>query len=324
MSHEHPLFEDEARGKAPRGAAALADAAGDGTTRSMPPGHAVQLPLLLADRDVGNAEVARRLEEVASLLEGQHANPFRVRAYRDAASTVRTLPRAVGDIVRGDGIEALDALPGIGPPLARAIAELATTGHLAMLDRLRGESDPLALLASVPGIGTKTAARLHDELGIDTLEELEVAASDGRLRALPGFGDKRSAGVRDALATRLGRARRAASPPSIAPAIQEILEVDQEYRRRAHAGTLPMIAPRRFNPRAEAWLPVLHLTRGDRHYTALYSNTARAHELGKTHDWVVIYYDADGRERQCTVVTATHGPLRGRRIVRGREAESTV
>jgi Holliday junction resolvasome RuvABC DNA-binding subunit len=281
----------------------------------------VQLPLLLADRDVANAEVARRLEEVASLLESQHANPFRVQAYRNASSTVLALPRAVSEIVRDEGIDGLDALPGIGPPLARAIAELATTGHLAMLDRLRGESDPLALLASVPGIGAKTAARLHDELGIDTLEELEAAASDGRLRALPGFGEKRVGGVRDALATRLGRARRTLSPPADAPTIQEILEVDREYRRAAHAGELPMIAPRRFNPRGEAWLPVLHLTQGDRHYTALYSNTARAHELGKTHDWVVIYYDGDHGERQCTV-TATYGPLKRRRIVRGRESES--
>jgi Holliday junction resolvasome RuvABC DNA-binding subunit len=269
-----------------------------------------------------NEGVARGLDQLATLLERQGANPFRVRAYRDAATTVRGLRRAVGEIVRTDGVEALDALPGIGPPLARAIAELATTGRQGMLDRLRGEHEPLALLASVPGIGTKSAARLHDELGIETLEELEAAASDGRLRYLPGFGDKRIAGVRDALATRLGRARRAAAlPTSSLPSVAEILDVDREYRRRANAGTLPRIAPRRFNATGEAWLPVLHLTRGDRHYTALFSNTARAHQLGKTHDWVVIYYDGGGGERQCTVVTATHGPLKGRRVVRGREGE---
>ena len=81
------------------------------------------------------------------------------------------------------------------------------------------------------------------------------------------------------------------------------------------------IAPRRFNPSHVAWLPILHTTRGRRHYTALFSNTARAHQLARTDDWVVIYWD-DGRgERQATVVTATGGPLKGRRIVRGREAE---
>jgi hypothetical protein len=79
--------------------------------------------------------------------------------------------------------------------------------------------------------------------------------------------------------------------------------------------------PRRFNPERRSWLPVLHTRRGPRQYTALFSNTARAHELGRTRDWVVIYYDGAGGERQCTVITAAHGSLAGRRIVRGREAE---
>jgi len=106
------------------------------------------------------------------------------------------------------------------------------------------------------------------------------------------------------------------------PGVDEILDVDRQYRDEAQRGMLPMIAPRRFNPDHEAWLPVLHTRRGDRDYTALYSNTARAHELGRTHDWVVLYFDGHrGTERQCTVVTAVRGRLRGRRVVRGREEE---
>jgi hypothetical protein len=66
---------------------------------------------------------------------------------------------------------------------------------------------------------------------------------------------------------------------------------------------------------------VLHLTRDGTHCTALYSNTARAHDLGKTHDWVVIYFETDGVERQRTVATAQSGALKGRRVVRGRELE---
>jgi hypothetical protein len=100
--------------------------------------------------------------------------------------------------------------------------------------------------------------------------------------------------------------------------------VDREYRERASAGELPKIAPRRFNPEGEAWLPVLHAARGDRHYTALYSNTARAHEMGKTDDWVVLYYDGPDGERQCTVITSDRGHLKGRRIVRGREEECAL
>jgi hypothetical protein len=106
------------------------------------------------------------------------------------------------------------------------------------------------------------------------------------------------------------------------PPVEMLLDVDREYRERAAAGELRRIAPRRFNPTGEAWLPILHTQRGQWHFTALYSNTARAHELGKTNDWVVIYfYDGDHRERQRTVVTETRGPLAHSRVVRGREAE---
>jgi hypothetical protein len=138
-----------------------------------------------------------------------------------------------------------------------------------------------------------------------------------------GLGAKRIAGVRDALSGRLGRiGRRQTQTPDIPPDVAEILDVDHEYRSAAARGTLPTIAPRRFNPGREAWLPVLHTSRADRHYTALYSNTARAHELDRTRDWVVLYfYDDEHAEGQHTAVTETHGPLAGRRVVRGREAE---
>jgi hypothetical protein len=106
------------------------------------------------------------------------------------------------------------------------------------------------------------------------------------------------------------------------PPVAELLDVDREYRERAAKGDLHRIAPRRLNPGNEAWLPVLHTGRGGRQYTALYSNTPRAHEHGKTHDWVVIYYRAGGEpESQCTVITSERGVLEGKRIVRGREAE---
>ena len=117
--------------------------------------------------------------------------------------------------------------------------------------RLRGKSESGALLASVPGIGKSLAARLHRELGIDTLEELESAAHDGRLEAVTGIGNKRVAGIIDSLAARLGRVRpirpvRKATDATVA----EILDVDQEYRVKAAAGALPTIAPHRFNPDA--------------------------------------------------------------------------
>jgi hypothetical protein len=268
-----------------------------------------------------NAAIAGRLDELAQLLADQNANHFRIESYRRAARTVREAHSSIRDLAVEQGIAALTELPGIGESIARTLYQLATSGHSSMLERLRGESDPVEILSSVPGIGSKTAQRLHDELGIQTLEELEAAAHDGRLQRLR-MGDKRIFGIRDALAGRLGRAgRRTVTEHEPLPAVSELLDVDREYREQAAKGALPTIAPRRFNPTHEAWLPVLHTRRGERHYTALYSNTARAHELRRTRDWVVLYFDGRGTERQCTVITSGRGVLRGRRIVAGREPE---
>ncbi len=268
-----------------------------------------------------NEDVAGRLEEVARLLAAQGANRFRVHAYERAAETVRRLPRPVSEILEQRGLDGLRALPGVGESIARAIRDLLTRGRLAMLERLRGESDPTKLLASVPGIGRELSDRLYRDLGIETLEDLEAAAHDGRLEQVLGFGPKRLAGIRDSLAHRLERVKPPATERSDVPPVEEILDVDREYREKAAAGTLVKIAPRRFNPSHVAWLPVLHTTRRARHYTALFSNTALAHRIGRTDDWVVIYWDAGRGERQCTVVTADRGSLEGRRVVRGREAE---
>lgn len=157
-------------------------------------------------------------------------------------------------------------------------------------------------------------------MGIESLEELEAAAHDGRLKNI--IGEKRLAGIRDSLATRLGRVRAQTLGRDIGqPSVAQILDVDEEYRTKAADDALPKIAPRRFNPEHERWLPILHTNRGRQHYTALFSNTPRAHQLNRTSDWVVIYYDRGDGERQCTVITATHGPLASKRIVRGRESE---
>jgi Holliday junction resolvasome RuvABC DNA-binding subunit len=259
---------------------------------------------------------------VAWLLNEQGANPYRVQAYRHAAEILRRLDRPVTEILQQEGAEGLRRLPGIGESLARSIRELTLTGKLPILARLRGEADPVSLLASVPGIGPVLADHLHHDLGIETLEELEAAAHDGRLTSLAGIGEKKLAGIMDSLATRLGRVR---APIRLGaadePPVEELLDVDREYRDKAAAGQLRKIAPRRFNPSGEAWLPVLHTQRGERHYTVLFSNTARAHQLGKTHDWVVLYYDGGREERQCTVITSQRGPLTAKRIVRGREGE---
>jgi hypothetical protein len=272
-----------------------------------------------------NRQIADRLDEVAQLLEDQGANRFRVRAYRTAAQTLRGLGRQAHEMLDREGLAGLRALPGIGESLARSIARLTGTGRLGLLQRLRGHAGPEHLFITLPGIGLETASRIHEQLGIESLQELEAAAHDGRLRQVPGMGPKRIRGIAEALAGRFHHPALPAAPvPHPAtdqPPVADLLDTDREYREKAEAGRLPRIAPQRFNPTGEAWLPVLHTERGDRHYTALYSNTARAHELGMAHNWVVIYRDDHGGHGQWTVVTAHYGPLRGRRIVRGREAE---
>jgi putative hydrolase len=268
-----------------------------------------------------NLTIADRLREAASLLEDQGANPFRVQAYRHTAAAVAASREDITAIARRAGLSGLVAVPGIGPRTAQAIQQLARYGHWSELDRLRGAADPEKVFCRVPGVGPVLARLVHDRLDIGSLEGLEAAAHDGRLAKVPGFGERRAAMVRAALAAMLGRVR-PADVPVPEPPVEQLLRIDEEYREGAAAGRLRRVAPRRFNPTGETWLPILHTEHEPWHYTALFSNTGRAHALGRTRDWVVIYFHDDGGpEAQRTVVTETRGPLRGRRVVRGRETE---
>jgi DNA polymerase (family 10) len=271
-----------------------------------------------------NLRIAALLDRVGDLLDAQRANPFRARAYHAGAQSVRELDRPAAEILDKEGEAGLQQLPRIGPSIARAISEIARSGQLRMLDRLQGDMCPEDLLCSVPGIGRTLARRIHETLGIDSLEALEIAAHDGRLASVPGMGRRRLEGLREVLASLLRRGRYRATPSQSAgavPSVATLLEIDARYRQAAARDELHKIAPRRFNPTHEAWLPVLHAELDDWHFTALYSNTARAHELGQTRDWVVLFYEREGREDQCTVVTERRGPLAGSRVVRGREPE---
>lgn len=273
-----------------------------------------------------NRELAASLLETGNLLEVQGASLFRIRAYRRAAETVAAWPIPLWHIAVAEGERGLADLPAIGRSIAGALAHLVRTGRFPLLERLRGNRAPERLFATVADIGPKLAQRIHEHLGIETLWELSAAAQDGRLAQVPGMGQKRIRAVRESLA---GRFRRPTETSSIRDAtvieaaapIEELLDVDREYREGAHKGQLPRIAPRRFNPTSEAWLPVLHTQRDARHYTAMFSNTARAHELDATHDWVVIYRDDEANHGQWTVITSSYGALRGKRIVCGQESE---
>ena len=143
-----------------------------------------------------NTQAAEIFRESAEILRHQAANPFRVNAYLRAAATLDTLDTDVRALLERDGIDGLVKLPGIGKGLAAAIDEIARTGRLAQLDRLRGEASPEVLFQSLPGIGPKLAREIHDTLHVDTLQGLELAAHDGSLAAVPGIGERRAAAIR--------------------------------------------------------------------------------------------------------------------------------
>lgn len=270
---------------------------------------------------LSRGQIADRLVEMGELLATQGADRFRVRAYRRGAATVRSLDEDPAAILARAGLNGLTDLPNIGSSLARAIDEMAETGRWMQLERLRGDTEPERLFRVLPGVGPETARALHDRLHVDTLEALEIAAHDGRVETVPGIGPRRAAAIRSSLAALLARRRRRGDEDHEEPEVAVLLAVDAAYRREAKAGRLRRIAPRRFNPEGAAWLPVLHMGRDGWSLTALYSNTALAHELHRTRDWVVIYFGREGGpEHQRTIVTETRGPLEGHRVVRGREA----
>jgi hypothetical protein len=269
-----------------------------------------------------NQDIAEKLLELADLLEQQDANPFRVNAYRRAARTAAGHGESLAEICRRGGVEGLEDLPAIGHSIALAIDEMLRSGRWIQLERLRGALDPEQVFRSIPGVGPRTARRIHDQLHVDTLEALEIAAHDGRLEQVPGVGPRRARMITAALGQMLQRRPGRRDRVVAEPTVGALLDVDREYREKAAAGALRKIAPRRFNPKREMWLPILHAQRDEWHFTALFSNTARAHELGRTGDWVVLYFHSDdGPEGQRTVVSETFGPLKGRRVVRGRETE---
>jgi DNA polymerase (family 10) len=275
-----------------------------------------------------NQAIANVLDKIADLLEVQRANLFRIRAYRNGAQSIRATEESVARLVREKRMDAVTSLPRIGEGIASTIAEFVETGRIRLLDRLRGEISPEDVFEQVPGIGEDLARRIAQGLDIHTLEELEQAAHDGRLEKIKGMGAKRLqsikmslAGVLSQSALKKARKRRSVNRLERKPRVGLLLEIDKRYRNRAEAGKLKKIAPHRFNPQGEAWLPILHTENEGWSFTALYSNTARAHELGTVKDWVVLYYENRGIEDQCTVVTEKTGPLKGKRVVRGREEE---
>lgn len=154
-----------------------------------------------------NAAIGAIFEEIADWLELDDANPFRIRAYRNAARVVASWPKPLGDMP--GGIEAYDAIPGIGKDLAEKIDEITRTGSCQALRALR-RTHPRGLreLLHVPGIGPKKAGRLYQEAGVHSVQRLVSAARAGRIRSMRGFGERSESELLRAASTVLASERR--------------------------------------------------------------------------------------------------------------------
>jgi DNA polymerase (family 10) len=191
-----------------------------------------------------NAEIAERFELMADLLELEGAVVYRVLAYRRAAKALRETPESV---VRMSEQGRLTSLPGIGTTVADKVRELTTTGDIAALRKLVDRHPPgIVPVMRVNGIGPKTANRIFADLGVQTVEDVRVAARDGRIRSLPGMGERTEALLLDGLADRAAPAGRprvsVARLRPLAEAIVEELRAHPEVVRCDVAGSLRRFA----------------------------------------------------------------------------------
>jgi DNA polymerase (family X) len=171
-----------------------------------------------------NADISVIFEEIASFLEIQGANPFRIRAYRNAARIVGELSQEASLLLEKG--EDLTRLPGIGADLAAKIKEIVSSGHCSLLDRLHKELPPAIIeLLRIPDLGPKRVKVLYHDLEVQTLEQLYRAARDGRIRALPGFGEKTERNILQAIEVHANQMQRfkLAVAAQYAKALEEFL-----------------------------------------------------------------------------------------------------
>jgi DNA polymerase (family 10) len=187
---------------------------------------------------IHNSQISDLLNHLADLLEIEEANPFRVRAYRNAARTINDLPHEVHSMLAA-GAD-LSELPGIGEDLAGKIREIVETGHLPLLDSVEKRTPKaLAELVALPGLGPKRVKALHQALAIDTLEDLARAARAGKIRALPGFGAATEQKILQEIQRRAERQKRPmlAAAERLAEPLLDYLKAAKGVRRAIIAGS---------------------------------------------------------------------------------------
>ncbi len=183
-------------------------------------------------------QVVRTLADIAVLLELKGENPFKARAYVNAARTLENLSEPLDKIVAENR---LGDIPGIGEALQKKITELVTTGKLAYYEELKSATPPgLVAMLDIPGIGPKKIKAVYDELGVETVEQLEAACKDGRVAQLKGFGEKTAAKICEGIARRRTYASKhlLSDALPLADALLEALRSHPEVIRCSAAGSL--------------------------------------------------------------------------------------
>ncbi len=197
---------------------------------------------------ITNKDAAHLLFNVATILELSEDNPYRIRAYRRAARLLLSRPEGDGvPLVDGKDGKELD-LPGLGLRLRRKLGELLSTGRMRFYVELCAElPDEVSNLMRIPGVGPKTALRLHEELGAESAQDVLTAAQAGKVRALYGFGEKRERQLLDGAAeVARGNVRsfvpRAPQPTPPAPASPALrpLALPKPLRVQAAQATLAL------------------------------------------------------------------------------------
>src|SRR5918912_4428426 len=147
-----------------------------------------------------NEEIARRFERLALLMTLRGDDPFRVRSYRNAAEVIETWPTSLSKIAREEGVTGLQTLPGVGKAISGKIVEMLETGTFEAWEKLTAETPETVLdLLRVGGIGLKTAATLHQQFKISSLDDLKKFAAGDGLSMVDGVGEKSAERIRESL-----------------------------------------------------------------------------------------------------------------------------
>lgn len=275
---------------------------------------------------VSNSKVADILESVADLLEIEGSGSHLIKSYRQTATKIRHMHKAVAALIEEKGFDELKHAKGIDNNLIPSIDEIVRTGCLGYLEQLKKEVDIESASDQSPEIVQNIRGRIYSGMGTEPLEELNLGPHDQKLDETNALGGRRVHGESNAMSDMYnvselegGECSEAASEEI--PSVDLLLEVDAEYRKKASSGELKKLAPEKNNPENKKWLPMLEVQRRGWNFRLLFSNTDLAHQLDKIFDWVVIHYQNDVIQDQCTVVTSGIGPLAGHRVIRGREEE---